>query len=253
MGNNINKIESCYNNGEIKGGTRVGGIVSSALETGIVLIINRSYNLGNLSGFSETKYTSGVEVGGVFCQAWNGAKVYILNSYNTGLLDAKVENSSIGGSAAGIAEQSGNNGNPSLVAVLNSYNSGNITAKNFAVGISGVIYQSNLAINNVFNIGKLTDGSIERYSILWNTGSGSLDVKNAYYLGQEGVSPSNISKTDGMYEIKDDIKNNLVNILNENKNKINLSEYGEEIKDYELVNWIQGIDGYPTLKGVGDY
>ena len=187
-------------------------------------------------------------MGGIIGHVWEDTKAYVLNSYNTGRIIGKAQNT--GGASGGIVGNTNGNGVENSI-ILNSYNHGELEANSHSQGIVSADYMGNCEINNVYNIGSVFASSNKNYSILRNETTGMVDVKNTYYLPQENVLPTNTSNTDGMYEITNEIKNNLVNILNENKNKINLSEYGEEIKDYELVNWIQGIDGYPTLEGVG--
>ena len=246
----ISKVENSYNKGNINGGTRTGGIVGET-STNSKILINKCYNTGNVTGQEDTKYTLNVFVGGIVSSVWENSVSYILNSYNTGTLTSKV--TITGNYISGIGTVN-NASTSSTLTVVNSYNLGNILSKDSGVGISDIKNQSNLKINNVYNAGNI-EGT-EKYSVVKNTSTGSVDIQNTYYKEVTGITESNKGDIGGAYPITDaNMKgtdnNSLLYKLNTNVVTLNnqgLTTYSEDLKDYTLVDWI--IDpntGYPTL------
>ncbi len=251
------KIESSYNKGNITGGNRTGGIVGY-ISNNLKLIINKCYNIGNLTGQEDTIYTSSVQLGGILGQAWNGPTVYILNSYNIGELIANAKNT--GGHAGGIAYIFENSDNASSGYIINSYNRGKITSKTTGIGISRINITSVLSLNNVYNIGEVNSPNKAEIAYVNTTGA-IKSIDNAYY--KEGLVASNTSLT-GIYPITDanmknpdgNDSNSLLYKLNQNVQNLNSAglssidseTIGTDLDGYTLSSWkIDSTTGYPTL------
>ena len=252
----ISKIENSYNIGNIYGGTRTGGIIGD-INVNSKILINKSYNTGNLTGQEDTKYISGVLVGGIVSNTWENSVSYILNSYNTGTLTAKATNT--GNYVAGIEAGVNNSGtNSSTSIILNSYNLGNMISKDNGTGINNISSTSNTKVNNVYNAGNI-EGTT-KYSVVRNYSTGSVDIQNTYYKEVSGIEESNKGDILDAYPMSEtDMKNNngndsnsLLYKLNTNVGTLNsqgLAVYSEDLKDYTLVDWlIDSNTGYPTLK-----
>ena len=246
--NAIVKIENSYNTSNIYGGNRLGGIVGTSNSS--KLIINKCYNTGNLTGQEDSKYVSGVQAAGILGSVYSSNISYILNSYNTGTLTGKAINT--GGQSGGFAVElnTSTNGVPTNSYIINSYNIGQLNASTFASTVSTLMSISNLTINNVYNLGSLDAPT--KYGILRSTTTGTVDVKNAYYLS--GVEGSNVTSNGSNLSIdtksmsENDIKSQtFVDTLNSNINNIDLGSIDSELKDYKLEQWILGSGGYPTL------
>ncbi len=241
------KVENSYNTGNINGGTRIGGIIGSSTNNSKVLI-NKCYNTGNLTSQEDTKFTGNVNMGGIISEVYSNSTSNILNSYNTGMLISKAINT--GNYVSGIASVN-DSANISTSIIINSYNLGSLISKNNVSGIVEAANTSNSKINNVYNAGNVEVTRI--YSIIKSNLTGTVDVKNAYYLS--GVEGSNVSSngsnlsidTKSMSEIE--IKSQtFVDTLNSNINNIDLESIDPDLKDYTLVDWvIDSSTGYPTL------
>ena len=240
-------IENSYNTSDIKGGTHVGGILGES--TVAKLIMNKCYNTGNLI-LSEIGFSAGLIFGGLSSGFWDSQNVYIINSYNTGNIIRNNINNSIRdiGLIGFINNDTGTNSTKSYV--INSYNLGHLSSNNFSSGIADVISSCNITINNVYNLGNL-EGTT-KYGILRSTTTGTVDVKNAYYL--TGVNGSNVSSNGSNLSIdtksmnENEIKSQIfVDTLNSNINNIDLGSIDSELSNYKLEQWILGSGGYPTL------
>ena len=249
----LSKIENSYNKGNINGGVRTGGIIGD-FNNNSEIIINRCYNTGNLTSQEDTKYSVSVYVGGIISHTWNNSISYILNSYNIGTMTAQSTNT--GNYVNGFVRVN-DNANASTSIILNSCNLGNIISKNYGSGISDVTSKSNLTINNVYNTGNI-EGT-EKYSVVRNISTGTVDIQNTYYKEASGIAESNTGDILGANPITEanmkntngNDTNSLLYKLNGNVQTLNnqgLTTYNEDLKDYTLVDWIiDSATGYPAL------
>ncbi len=242
--NIINKIEQVYNTGNISGGNRVGGIVG-IIGNAHTSIIDKSYNLGNLTSDENSPTDADTFVGGIVSSVRDGAEAYILNSFNEGNLTSHRTDTRNAYAGGIVSITDASNEKVASLGIINCYNKGSIDAK-FAIGIAGVNSKSNLTIKNVYNTGHIASEAQNKYSLVYSNTTGTLNTENMYYQEQDGVSASN--KNDSIKcEVASNAQNNLAQKLNENLDKINLNNISEKIKDYKLAGWIPDIFDYPTL------
>ena len=242
--NIINKIEQVYNTGNISGGNRVGGIVG-IIGNAHTSIIDKSYNLGNLTSDENSPTAADTFVGGIVSSIRDGAEAYILNSFNEGALTSHRTDTRNAYAGGIVPITDASNEKAATLGIINCYNKGSIDAK-FAIGIAGVNSKSNLTIKNVYNTGHIASEAQNKYSLVYSNTTGTLNTENMYYQEQDGVSASN--KNDSIKcEVASNAQNNLAQKLNENLDKINLNNISEKIKDYKLAGWIPDIFDYPTL------
>ena len=264
---NVN-INFSYNNGDVTGGARLGGLVASNNNPGKTILINKSYNKGNITSI-EGDNTWGFVAGGIIGSNRHGSNVYIINAYNKGNIILKSNsNSSLASGILGEDEDGEVTSINANINIINSYNIGNI--KSERPSAQGIIFTNKnnandesisfLNINNVYNGGIISNFS-EKYPCY---GVGTFDkfkiITNVYY--KEGIPGSNseeflTSLSENDMKI-DDIynKNGLLYILNENIKTIDINNLKNKLliekiiyNNYELTlsNWKLGDDGYPTL------
>ena len=243
IGGLINKgiIEKCYNKGAITGGNRNGGIIGRKASTTDDLMINKSYNTGNVT--SEWKNSYDTTIGGIigYTEVNRGGKVFIFNSYNNGNIVSDISKSHAGGIIGK---------NTMIIHVVNSYNAGSIGGSYRAGGIIGAA--NNLTyIDNVYNFGDLLAGS-KKYGIFAvdTENTDATTVFNAYHL--DSVSGSNIAEIGTALTTQYMASPEFVNLLNQNKRSINLSTiYSGALSaysSYELSDWKYDAEkGYPVL------
>ena len=230
-------IINSYNTGSITGGNRTGGIVGKKYPTANNLVINKCYNIGNItSSYSSSGYAT--SLGGIvgYPETSSTGKTLVLNSYNTGTINSLATSGGIFGRT-----------NSSSYAI-NSYNTGNMFGLG-ASGIIGVIYRGNSYLNNTYSKSELT-GSTSSNGLFYND-AGTPSVKNSYYL--EGLSGSNVSGQAGTSLTAQYMASpEFVNLLNQNKRSIDLSTiYSGALSaysSYELSDWKYDAEkGYPVL------
>ena len=249
----ISIIKNSYNTGEIINGTRVGGTIGH-LSSGIIM--DKCYNAGNINVKNE-KWTDGTHVGGLVSNA-NGfyfvtKQDIIINSFNSGNIIIYDNNST---TINGIVSSSWSKN----LILLNSYNVGNINLQSNSSRdrSSGVINSSSRnsqstanninILNNVYNLGKIIGTEPQKYSFgYFDPNTTTNDIKNVYYLDYDNIPGSNVISY-GMSKTIEQMKSqSFVDELNNNIKSINLEEIDPLLKDYTLVNWKLGEDGYPTL------
>ncbi len=241
------KIEDSYNTSDINGGNRTGGIVGASFENSTMLL-NKCFNTGNIKNQKDSPYES--QLGGIISMVWNGATGYIINSYNTG---AVIVDSKSFSRSSGIVDYTFDQGSISAKTyIINSYNIGPLVSSSSSVGLAHVEVTSSITLNNVYNLGSLE--APNKYGILNSTTSGKVDVKNAYYLEEEGLSASNVSTNGSNITINaiaksaNDMKTKaFVNTLNNNINDIDLGSIDSALSGYKLEKWVLGSNGYPTF------
>ncbi len=217
-------IEDSFNLGEISGGWRVGGILGATYSR---TIVNRCYNNGLVTSNLSDAATAGING-----MVSSNANDYILNSYNFNDING---NGIIGGMYKGS------------VNVINSYNKGNVTG-NGIISLNASRYNAN--INNVYNIGTLTEST--KFGIAeinsYSSSGYTTTIKNAYYLNNvtNGTNNNNTYPTTKMTQ-NEMYSQNFVDTLNNNLSSINLASISEDIKDYELSTWKLGSGGYPVF------
>ena len=134
VGRNFGTIENCYYTGAVSGSGTVGGIAGE--NNGSTSTVEKCYNTGTVTG-------SGSAVGGLV--GGNDGKVQ--NSYNIGTVTGSNDN--IGGIV-------GRNGSSSSL-VENCYNTGAVSGNNNIGGIVGDNYSS--TIQYVYNTGAVSGNS----------------------------------------------------------------------------------------------
>ena len=237
------KITNSYNTGEIVGGKRTGGLAGYIAKYGY-FIIDKSSNRGNVTA---TTPVIGQTVGGLIGYS-NGSNIIVLNSYNTGnITAANIINSGLIGRSN---VTSGKN------MILNSYNLGKITTPSHIA--SGLFYAqgtTDIIINNVYNAGTLS-GNLAYGIVYYRNHVGTQQVNNTYQLNTvadaSNVTIENKLMSDAEMKNANFVKTLNSNIINEttikegtsNKTLISLDA---NLKDYKLIKWKQGTDGYPTL------
>ncbi len=235
-------IYQSYNTGEVINGLRTGGVLGF-LRAGGRVIINESYNTGNVSSLSNDKSESEYRttVGGIIGYNHNSEAI-ILNSYNNGQVKSIKQ-------AAGIV---GLINNESTSKIINSYNAGDVTSSGTykVAGIALVYFDDNRAnhlyLNNIYNIGTIVSNN-DTYGITYLLDGSTFDISNTYYL--DNISGSNNTNINLTRMSNSEMKsNNFVNTLNSNISNINLSEIDEILSGYQLLNWKLGENGYPVLK-----
>ncbi len=220
-------IINSHNSGNIIGARRGGGVVGHKNTSGTLYLDNTS-SLGEVNCF---QFVDDDGCGGVLGFASPGI-VYILNSYNTGTITSP-------GPASGIF---GNYASNSSAMIFNSYNIGQVNGTTTSNGI----FQNSgpITVNNVYNAGELLGTT--KYGIGNILATSSVSISNSYFDDRVSLA----SNKDGIGTIKtlNDIKNaSFVNLLNENKNSINLTEIDSNLSGYTLCNWKLGTSLYPEL------
>ena len=249
------KIIESYNLGNIVGGTYTGGIIG--FNSGNVkTIINKSYNNGNInnSNLSFTEVRPSTETSGIigYSEGLNSyvAKDYIINSYNSGSINGF---DGAGGFIALSHVSTSEN-------IINSYNVGEISQVNvdnsmgssYGIGCFSrhqLSVYNKLIINNVYQLSKLNGTA----NFLIFVGDGvEYNVNNLYY--KQGLPSTNLglSKPENYMKSNDfviDLNSNIINnnTLKTSNGNITLEEIDPVLKDYTLVNWKLGTEGYPTL------
>lgn len=131
------EIYNCYNIGEIKGDNDIGGIVGRTFQ-----YIERCYNTAKVTGNNS-------QIGGIAGSTFNSSKIY--QSYNEGIITSNGRTGGILGS------------NPSVAAtnmiIEQCYNKGEISgASSWCGGICGGVGANYAKIINCYNIGKVSTG-----------------------------------------------------------------------------------------------
>lgn len=242
-------INTCYNTGDIESkitratdATICNGGIAGILQNGIV---DKCYNTGRI--------IEGNRVGGIIgiaCGNEESVKnLKILNSYNTGSINAIALNENNTnkqdwkGRAGGIISA----GWYDSLTMINCYNLGDVSAYHSAGGIMESFKYGSCSIINCFNKAAIfSHESISAGIIgLANTAE-SYNITNCYYTdnsisGIIGITPDpSTQMTQSQMQ-----SSSFVDILNANKNSINLSDYG--LSDYTLSSWKQGENGYPEF------
>ena len=248
----INIIKNSHNSGTIINGNRVGGIIGS-IESGIV--IDRCFNTGNIQDEGEI-WTSQSQIGGLIgvANSWSffHLKDIIINSYNLGNIIANNETTT---HVSGILQNMHSNN----LILLNSYNIGNLDLQSIG-DVSGLVFSGNKGLqnqstekntnilNNVYNLGITSSVNSNKYSLgYFELDMTTNDIKNTYYFSGENDLGSNIDGIGTSMPINQMKNQSFVDKLNQNIESINLEEIDPVLKDYKLVNWKLGNDGYPTL------
>ncbi len=252
----IIKIENSYNTSDIKGGTIVGGITG---DVGVEkLIMNKCYNTGNIT-YHDSSSTQVFCSGGLIGRSVNSSNIYVLNSYNTGIITGTTNLNNKTYNFSGLIGLIDLVNGPINANIINSYNIGKVISKDFSNGMLYIIgpNESSLTIKNVYNAGDLEGKT--RYSVMYNNTTGTVDIQNTYYKEASGIAESNKGDIPGAYPITDanmkntnrNDSNSLLYKLNTNVGTLNnqgLAVYSEDLKDYTLVDWvIDPTTGYPTL------
>ena len=229
-------IENTYNKGNIESNFRTGGLVG-LLESDS--LIYNSYNLGDvldIGSNSNNLSTTGGLIGQSYVYEKNKlyTKLYILNSYNKGSVTSQNFD------ASGIIGYASNGNN---LVIANSYNEGNISSGSEAYGIVKIKNAKNISINNLYNNGELNG---KNNYIMWLPTGIEKKLNKIYY--EDKYNFSNVTTETGNPMTINQMKyQNFANELNNNINSINLEEIDPMLKDYTLVKWKLGEDGYPTL------
>ena len=232
---NINRITNSYNEGHLIGATKQGGIIGFNT-TNSITIINNVYNKGT----NESQIVSGgnqTTVSGIV--GYNSSsKLYILNTYNEGDI------SSIRTAQGIVYSDYG-----ATTSIINSYNIGNINGSTWTGGIfvvsptieNGVV--NNVKLNNVYNLGEVTGSNA--YELGYRYGNTAIvEITNSYY--QENKNGTNISDVDGT-PLNNMLSQTFVDLLNSNKNVIDLNNIDSILSEYKLCDWKLGESGYPEL------
>ncbi len=179
-------IDDSYNSSSVTGTTNyTGGLVgySNAQTT----TITKSYNTGSISGLHY--------VGGLAGEIHNetSGSAIVKNCYNTGTVNATGNN--VGGIVGRVylTESSFEISNCYNNAAISSpVTDANVTNTNIRIGgIIGESYPSgsgsNVSVKNSFSTGKVTGRSMVGGVTGVNTGSGTYNISNTYYSGNNGT------------------------------------------------------------------
>ena len=220
LGVTSEKVENCYNLGNVEGDSYVGGIVGGGTKE-----INNCYNKGNISG---------PHIGGIVGRM-NGK---IINSYNMGDV---LANTTAGG-IAGAITGSGNE-------ISNCFNVGKINTRGTYPyflkygGILGNIESGSIAINNCYNTIVFSQGhSTNRIGGIVGASSASITMNKCYYLKQGDTQKAISGTEDDINQVTgcNDISEITATILNDN---INNKEHTDEWR-----KWKMGEEGYPVFE-----
>lgn len=220
MGTSGEKIENCYNTGDVQATTYIGGICG-----GNVNSVANCFNTGNLKGGF---------IGGI-CQS---ITVKIINCYNTGVLE-NVEPLN-GSNLGGIVYQNKSSG----VEISNSFNCGKMISPGRFSGIAAGILGTNsgdVKINNCYSIGEVELKTGGGQGIV-GSNSGTVTLNKCYYLKTTSVTKA-IGGTDDDTTVVTACTNQneiTADILNDNIDNI---EHTDEWK-----KWKMGEDGYPIFE-----
>ncbi len=248
--NNFTKtvITNSRNYGNITNAVWAGGILALnySVDKNNNLIINKCSNYGNV----ESELSGNIIASGILGLNLGGT-VSLINNYNQGNINAENIASGLVGS---IDYKSAAN-------IINGFNTGNISSHNFSSGITYVHsrenYQSDVMLNNVYNIGKMSFAN--KYGIIsvlgGNSNAENKYVYNSYYVND--LNASNIS-FNAVPMSENDMKNqSFVTTLNNNIVNATTIKEGNttrELKDidpllegYTLSQWKLSDAGYPTL------
>ena len=251
------------NNGNITNGTYIGGIVGYSNIKNSILTIDKCVNNGlidnyNLS-FTDSTRSPNTETGGIAGYI-SYTKGIIINTQNYGEIRGFD-------SSSGIIGLSFDN-----IAIINCNNLGdlynntvsNSSKKSVILGLGffsaainnygGTLenpYTVKAYINNAFNTGN-THGIIANFDTKISEYTNFIkDINNIYYLTGSANSATNDDSSYKKYfseKTELDMKSqSFVDELNNNIKSINLEEIDPILKDYTLVNWKLGENGYPTL------
>lgn len=250
----------------------IGGVVGDSNETSTKVLVNRCYNLGNISVKShwtggvmgwrahysglincynlgdiyvELCNTSGTNrVGGVLGYAKNG---YVYNSYNSGKIDVVAVNK--GADVGGVV------GDANCICSENLCNYGEInmtspSGQTFSTG--GVIlcnYWGSAA--HLFNFGNITsDKQTTNIGSIANCSYGGYFYNNKYLDGTWSVGCPNVKDTEGVIETctLDDLSD-IVASLNDSSDDTYIWFYeedqGEELSKWEIRDGVN--NGYPVF------
>lgn len=250
---NVSTIQNSQNKANINNGSKAGGIIGYTKSA--TTIINKTHNIGNITQ-KETRSNSVVAIGGLISYNAYGSVSYILNSYNTGNLSYTGQDDiRIGGLIGSVnsnnTEGLGQGYGVSHSYFINSYNMGkviNLSGKQYTSGI----FNENNGTDNLVNIIKLNNvystSDVEGQNQL-GIGFikiGDVNATNTYFKNTiPNASNKEINAT-GMSEsaMKDQ---SFIDLLNNNISQIKLSDISPLLKDYTLITWHQGTDGYPTF------
>jgi len=177
-------VVNSYNSGKIDATgvnlVAAGGLIGDAF----ISSINASFNSGDVTAIATARWDSDSYAGGlVGLHRDNTSEGYIINSFNSGNIEANsphnLSNSNAGG-LVGLAVE---------LIVKNSFNVGSVTSNNFASGFVGtaiVVYIENgLSLGNV--VGHVRDAFIARINRHHNN---SVRAVNSYFYN---TMPNNLN------------------------------------------------------------
>ncbi len=207
-------VLNCYNEGNITGNLRVGGIVGYNSNNGIVI---NSYNMGNING--------GNDIGGII---GHHEDTDIVSCYNTG---------TIGGDSF-VGGITGRNENG---RILNSYNTGSIGAFSIVGGLTGLLEVGD--IEKSYSSG-LINGSSDFGGLVGRNDFGV--VANSYYDSQTSGQSDTGRGTPRTTIQMQDIRN--YNELNWEGSGLTESWDIAEMQNHNNEDWyINNNNDYPKL------
>ena len=213
---NRNLISNCKNFGNLyaprlySNGNYIGGIVGQCSNENETIVIENSYNMGNI-----TVENTGYIIAGIVACCNKNTIVNIKNCYNSGNLTSYSRTS-------GILELA----NGATVTIEDCYNKGTIkTTIDDGITISGGIFgwnysSSTVSIKNSYNVGML-----DLVSTSWSGGiaGSSCTTTNCYYLKGTSIGAVKGAANAGATEAESTFMKSaeFENILNENVTKTN--------------------------------
>ncbi len=218
-------IRNCHNSGTIAGEYRMGGIVGHINSGGTIYVID-CHNEGVLQQ-ALINQNSNSASGGILGYG-NNVHVYLINSYNSGVINGHQAGGLIGAFSSDATDSA---------YVVNSYNAGEVTSTtNYAGGIFGHLNSaSTFKVINVYNIGSVAGPSEDySYGIGYINTTGSHTVTYVYY--NEKHSASN-QTYEWIPKNEADMRNSsFTDILTSNISNINIDEMKNRLIEVGLAD-----------------
>ena len=239
-------VRNCHNYGEIKGEYRMGGIVGHINSGGTAYVID-SHNEGTLNEALVNK--NGSSASGGILGYGNNIHIFIINSYNKGVINGYQAGGIIGAFDATAGDSA---------FVINTYNAGSVTSKyNYAGGLFGHLNTADLRVDNTYNIGTVEGASTEfTYNIGYINTTTSQVVNRTYHNGNNLASNQDY----GWQKLDNETMHStsFMNTLNDNILKIDVDEMKDKLISVGLIDENYDIHvhhwefneelQYPTIK-----
>ena len=193
-------ITNCYNTGDVNSSSNsdfsyAGGLVGY-VNYKCIIIIENSYNTGNVTSTSSNTSTSSdySYAGGLV--GYTYGKTTITNCYNSGNVTSTTarDNHSYAGGLVGYVNYN------ARIIIENSYNTGDVNSptRSYVGGLVGYVNEgTTITIENSYNTGNVTSTSTYSYyagGLVGDVNRGDLTISNCYNTGDvTGLSTASVT------------------------------------------------------------